>query len=67
MSEYPKDTIGYHRENAAAVLGEGSPAVAWLDRMAARDEQGHSGKVFMREPVVIQLLYKLHTGESTDE
>ena len=57
-----KQTLGYHRKNAAVVFGEESPAVKFLDKKIA--EQGEDAEIFTSEGQVIHLLMRIHRGEA---
>lgn len=59
-------TLGYHRNMAAAVFGEDSPAVKFLDKKIAESENGLEEEVVVEESQLVYLLGKLHLGEVED-
>jgi hypothetical protein len=65
--DYPRDTLGYHRQMAVAVFGEESPAVVWLDAKAAESPKGLNEGVVADEGQVVYLLTKLHFAGQEQE
>lgn len=65
--EYPKNTLGFHRQFAEKVFGEGSAPVLWLDEEAEKVEAGYDEPSNQTEEQVILHLKKLHDQEMKDE
>lgn len=55
-------TLANYRKLAAAFFGEDSPAVKYLDEKIK--EQGENEEVIAAEEQVIQVLLRLHTGDT---
>lgn len=62
-TEPKPDTLGYHRDMAAAVFGESSPAVKFLDDKIAASPNGRDEAVIVPESQVVHMLGKLHFGD----
>lgn len=65
--EYPVNTLGYHRQMAEKVFGEGSAPVIWLDEQAERAEAGYDTKANKPEKEIVKHLRALHDREKDDE
>lgn len=55
-------TLGGHRKIAAAVFGEDSPAVTFLDKKIAESPNGANEEVIADERSVVHLLLRIHVG-----
>ncbi len=60
--DYPKDTLGYHREMTIALMGADSAAVKFLDGKIKESVYGSGEVVIAHESQMIQLLFQIHNG-----
>jgi hypothetical protein len=60
--DYAPNTLGYHRAMAAAVFGEDSHAVKFLDKKIAEIPDGANEKVIVDERQMVALLTQIHYG-----
>lgn len=60
MGEYPRGTLGYHREFAEAMFGPNSPAIAWIDKEAAASPDGLNASVTVPEQQMVLMLQGIH-------
>lgn len=54
-------TLGNYRKMAAALFGEDSKAVSFLDEKIAEDSSGENGEVIADEGQMIYLLVNIHS------
>lgn len=57
------DTLGFHRDMAAKLLGEDSPAVAYMDEQIAKAPRGRDEEVISAESQVVGLLINMHVRD----
>jgi hypothetical protein len=62
MSKAVKDTLGYHRDMAAAVFGEDSKAVVFMDKKIKESPRGRDEPVIAAESQIVYLLARIHYG-----
>ena len=63
--EVNNKNLKYHRACAAAVFGDDSPAVAFLDKKIS--EQGEDAEVIVNESQLISLLLQIHKGGKVED
>lgn len=64
---YPKDTLGYHYQNAAIVFGSTSRPACYLKKKADDSVNGFFEKVVQDETQVLQLLTHMYTDEQREK
>ena len=57
-------TLGNHRNMAAAILGQDSKAVAFLDKKIEESPNGADEEVIVEEGQFVHLLFAIHLGHS---
>lgn len=53
-------TLGYHRDMAAMLLGENSPAVSYMDEQISKAPHGRDEEVVAAEAQLVKLLIDMH-------
>jgi predicted RNA-binding protein (virulence factor B family) len=56
------NSLGFHRDMSAAVFGEDSNAVKFLDKKIAESPKGRDEEVVAEESQVVYMLMQIHEG-----
>ncbi len=57
------DTLGFHRDMAAMLLGEQSPAVTYMDAQIVKAPNGRDEPVIAPENQLVHLLLTMHVRD----